>query len=246
MRPIKRAWLRRAVQVIVPGLLLLVIVLAACDKLIRDSAEPYMFGRLEEVPMNEVGLVLGTSHRARGGGGNPYFNHRIAAASALWHAGRVRYLLLSGDNGTLSYNEPREMRRALIANGVDSTRIVLDFAGFRTLDSVVRAKEVFGQQRFTIISQRFHNERAVYLARHLGIEAVAFNAGEPPPRYGLRVWLRERFARAKVFVDLLFGVSPKFLGERVPLPAPAEAVPDSLKRERSAEASVGEAGSLQR
>lgn len=217
MRFLKGARPGRWVIIICLAALLGVIVIFICDKLIRDGAAPYLYGRIESVPSNEAGLVLGTSHRARGGGGNPYFNHRIAAASALWHAGKVRYLLLSGDNGTLSYNEPREMRRALMANGVDSTRIVLDFAGFRTLDSVVRAREVFGQQRFTVISQRFHNERAVYLARHLGIEAVAFNAAEPPPNYGIRVWLRERLARVKVFIDLLLGTAPRFLGDPVPL-----------------------------
>lgn len=227
------ARLKRWAMIACLGLLLLVIVIAVCDRLIRDGAEPFLFGRIEDVPSNEAGLVLGTSHRARGGGANPYFNHRIAAASALWHEGKVRYLLLSGDNGTMSYNEPREMRRALMANGVDSTRIVLDFAGFRTLDSVVRAKEVFGQQRFTVISQRFHTERAVYLARHLGIEAVGFNAAEPPPSHGIRVWLRERLARLKVFVDLMLGTAPKFLGDPVPLEAPTtlNAAMDSLPQD---------------
>ena len=224
MRMLKGGRPRRLALISSLLVLLGFIVIAVCDKLIRDGARPFVFGSLESVPTNAVGLVLGTSHRARGGGGNPYFNHRIATASALWHAGKVRYLLLSGDNGTLNYNEPREMRRALIANGVDSTRIVLDFAGFRTLDSVVRAKAVFGQQRFTVISQRFHNERAVYLARHLGIDAVAFNAAEPTAAYGVRVWVRERLARVKVFIDLLLGTAPRFLGEPVPLEPPMQTI----------------------
>jgi len=197
-----------------------VALLVTCDRVVRNEAQGHLFDSIDHVPMNEVGLVLGTSHRARGGGGNPYFKHRISAAAELQRSGKVRYLLVSGDNGTLSYNEPREMRRALMAAGVDSACIVLDFAGFRTLDSVVRAKEVFGQQRFTVISQRFHNERAVYLARRMGIEAVGYNAKDPEAWRGLRVWLRERLARVKVFVDLMSGTGPRYLGDPVPLEQP--------------------------
>lgn len=222
MRILHGARLRRLVFFVGLALLLALIVLGICDKLIRDGADTYLHEEIATLPVNEAGLVLGTSHRTRSGGGNPYFNHRIATAASLWHAGKVRYLLVSGDNGTLSYNEPREMRRALMKAGVDSTRIVLDHAGFRTLDSVVRAKEVFGQQRFTVISQRFHNERAVYLARRLGIEAVGYNAPDPPGWLGPRVWLRERLARVKVFLDLALGTPPRFLGEPIPLESPVE------------------------
>ncbi|MBK8227736.1 MAG: YdcF family protein [Flavobacteriales bacterium] len=197
-----------------------VALLAVCDRVVRGEARGHLFDSVDHVPLNEVGLVLGTTHRGRGGGGNPYFNHRITAAADLFRAGKVRYLLVSGDNGTLSYNEPREMRRALMAAGIDSSRIVLDFAGFRTLDSVVRAREVFGQQRFTVISQRFHNERAVYLARRMGIEAVGYNAKDPGTPRGVRVWIRERLARVKVFIDLMAGTGPRYLGDPVPLEQP--------------------------
>lgn len=144
----------------------------------------------------------------------------------------VRHLLLSGDNGTLSYNEPREMRRALMAAGVDSARITLDFAGFRTLDSMVRAKKVFGQQRFTVISQHFHNERAVYLARRLGIEAIGFDARDPQAWWGPRAWLRERLARVKVFIDLLMGTQSRFLGEPVVLTLELSAADTTRASER--------------
>lgn len=220
----KRTWPAALLAAAAGGMALV----ALCDSAIRRGAAPYLYDAVEAVPANEAALVLGTSHRARGGGGNPYFNRRIEAAAALYHAGKVRYLIVSGDNGTVSYNEPREMRRALMAAGVDSARITLDFAGFRTLDSVVRAKEIFGQQRFTVVSQRFHNERAVYLARRLGIEAIGFDAADPQAWWGPRVWLRERLARVKVFIDLFLGKQPRFLGEPVPLErAPAAA--DSLR-----------------
>ena len=186
-----------------------------CDRQVRLTYSVLLYDRIEELPHNRVGLVLGTAQRNRGGGPNPYFTHRINAAAALYHAGKVDHLLLSGDNRHLSYNEPWAMRRALIERGVDSTRITLDFAGFRTLDSMVRAREVFGQRRFTVISQRFHNERAVYIARERGIEAIGFNATDVGTAAGLRTRLREKLARVKVYIDALLGIQPHFLGEPV-------------------------------
>ena len=86
----------------------------------------------------------------------------------LFQAGKISRILVSGDNRRMNYNEPVEMRKALIAHGIPDSVIVMDFAGIRTLDSVIRAKKVFGQDRFTIISQRFHNERALYIAGRNG------------------------------------------------------------------------------
>jgi SanA protein len=172
---------------------------------------------VQEVPYNRVGVVLGTSEKGRSGRPNPFFDHRINAAVELYMNGKVDRLLLSGDNGTIQYNEPWAMRRVLIASGVDSTHITLDHAGFRTLDSVLRAREVFGQQRFTVISQRFHNERAVFIARHLGIDAIGYNARDVDAYNGFRTKMREKLARVKVFLDLLLGVEPRFLGEQVPI-----------------------------
>ncbi|HOY29822.1 MAG TPA: ElyC/SanA/YdcF family protein [Flavobacteriales bacterium] len=146
-----------------------------------------------------------------------YFTHRMKAAAELYHAGKVQHLLLSGDNGRKGYNEPADMRRALIQAGVDSTNITLDYAGFRTFDSMVRAREVFGQDRFTVISQRFHNERAIYIAQQAGLQAIGFNAKDVTGRSGWRTALREKAARVKVFVDMALGIDPKFLGDPVEL-----------------------------
>ncbi|MEO8590905.1 MAG: ElyC/SanA/YdcF family protein [Flavobacteriales bacterium] len=196
-------------------LLLALITVWWCDHRVTSSAKAFVFDSEATMPYNRVGLVLGTSEKGRRGGPNPFFVNRIEAAAALYRTGKVEQLLLSGDNGREGYNEPEDMRRALIAAGVDSTHITLDFAGFRTFDSVVRAREVFGQQRFTIVSQRFHNERAIYIAQRLGIDAVGFNAPDVGRRQGLRTQLREKIARVKVFLDLAFGVQPHFLGEPV-------------------------------
>lgn len=186
-----------------------------CDARISHNATAFVFDSLESVPKNRVALVLGTSEKGRRGGPNPYFQKRIEAAAALYHAGKVEHLLLSGDNGREGYNEPEDMRRALISAGVDSTLITLDFAGFRTFDSVVRAREVFGQERFTIVSQRWHNERAIHIAQQLGIAAVGYNAADVGRSQGWRTRLREKLARVNVFLDQAFGVQPHFLGEPV-------------------------------
>lgn len=211
------------------GALALACLVWACDAHVRRSAAPHLFNEPDALPMNEVGLVLGTSHRLRSGAPNPYFRHRMEAAVRLYRSGRVRYLLVSGDHGTPSYNEPRRMQEALIAGGVDSARIVLDHAGFRTLDSVVRARDVFGQQRLTIISQRFHNERAVIIARGMGIDAVGFNAQDAEGGLDLRTWLRERLARVKLVFDQAVGTGPRYLGDPVPIGPPSAAqMPNSI------------------
>lgn len=203
-----------------------------CDRVIRTHTAPYLYERLTDVPHHDVGLVLGTSHRLRSGGPNPWFHHRMQAAADLYHTGRVRYLLVSGDNALVEYNEPQRMRDALIALGVDSGRIVMDHAGFRTFDSVVRAREVFGQERFIVVSQRFHTERAVYIAQRLGITAVGYNAADKEGST-LRMRLREKGARVKVFIDLLLGVRPRFLGD--PVPIRTHPGPDTLRSDTVAQ-----------
>lgn len=191
------------------------IALWWCDRHIRLTTAPAVYDRVEDIPYNRVGVVLGTAEKSRHGGPNAYFTHRMEAAAALFHAGKVGHLLLSGDNSRKDYNEPLDMRSALIRAGVDSNAITLDYAGFRTYDSMIRAQAVFGQDRFTVISQRFHNERAVYIAEQAGLHAVGFNARDVTGRFGWRTALREKAARMKVFVDVALGIDPKFLGEPV-------------------------------
>jgi SanA protein len=202
------------------ALLLLVLGAVAlwwCDHHIKAETAELVYDQVGSIPFNRVGVVLGTSEKGHGGGPNLYFTHRMKAAAELYHAGKVEHLLLSGDNGRKGYNEPADMRRALIQAGVDSTDITLDYAGFRTFDSMVRAREVFGQDRFTVISQRFHNERAIYIAAQAGLQAIGFNAKDVTGRSGWRTALREKAARVKVFVDMALGIDPKFLGDPVEL-----------------------------
>ena len=181
-----------------------------------QAAAGEIYTSLEAVPANDVGLVLGTSRMTKQGKPNLHFNQRIEAAAVLYRAGKVRHLLVSGDNHVAGYDEPSDMREALMVAGVPDAAITRDYAGFHTLDSVVRAREVFGVKRFTIITEAFHCPRAVWIARQHGVEAVAFAAPDVASRrWAWRVKAREIVARSWCAVDLyLWHGQPKFLGPK--------------------------------
>lgn len=187
------------------------------DSYIKQTTKGKLFESTDLIPARKVGLLLGTSRNLENGQPNLYFRYRIQAAVDLYRAGKIEHLIVSGDNSTKNYNEPADMQAALIEQGVPTERIHLDYAGFRTLDSVVRAHAIFGQQQFTIVSQPFHNARAVYIAQSKGLDAIAFNAREVPEAYGRNVRLREFLARMKMQIDLGLGKKPKFLGPKVEL-----------------------------
>jgi SanA protein len=190
--------------------------LKVCNNLILRDTRFLVFDNVDSIPKNRVGLLLGTNKVLMNGNENPYFKYRIDAAAKLYHAGKIERIIVSGDNSRKEYNEAEYMRADLIAQGVPDSCIYLDYAGFRTFDSMLRCKEIFGQTKYTVISQRFHNERAIYIANHEGMETVGFNARDVGKSFGFKVILRERFARVKVFLDLyVLGTTPKFLGERV-------------------------------
>lgn len=182
---------------------------------IENETEDKVTSELSELPNEKVGLLLGTSKILANGNPNPYFFNRIEATVQLYKSGKIKNIIVSGDNSRKHYNEPEDMKNELIRSGIPADKIYEDFAGFRTLDSVVRAKEIFGQKSYIIISQQFHNERAVFLAQKNGIEAFGYNAKDVNQYAGFKTNVREKLARAKVFWDFLFGVEPKFGGERI-------------------------------
>lgn len=175
-----------------------------------------VFSVVETIPAREVALVLGTSARTAGGYNNLHFQHRMEAAAALYHAGKIRHLILSGDNHVKGYDEPSDMREALLQRGIPDTALTLDYAGFRTLDSVVRAQAVFQQARITIISDDFHVQRALFLAEAYGMDAIAFTSRSVPAIYARKIIWREYFARVKAVLDVyLLGTHPRFYGPPV-------------------------------
>lgn len=195
-----------------------IAILAVADRACQDATEGRMFRTTEEVPFRDVGLVLGTGKFTKSGRLNLHFTRRIEAAAALYHAGKVRHLLVSGDNHVSSYDEPTDMRNALIEAGVPPDAITRDYAGFRTLDSVIRAKRVFALTDCTIITEEFHCPRALWISTRHGIDAVAFAAPDPGLRCSLKVKAREYVARAWCGLDLyVLGREPKFGGPREPI-----------------------------
>lgn len=210
-----RRWLRLLLGISA----VLALWLAVAAWRVGGSAAPFISAELDALPSMKVGLVLGCSEQVADGRKNLYFERRIAAAAALFHSGKVVYLLVSGDNSRPDYDEPSDMQRALIAAGVPASRIVLDYAGFRTLDSVVRAKQVFGLNELIVVSQRFHNERAVYLARAHGIRAYGYDALDVRGSVALRTRLREVASRLVAVLDVnVLHSRPRFGGPREPTP----------------------------
>lgn len=219
---------------ILKGLLYLLIAAAlmigAGNFFIIGQTESRVYSDLALVPENKVGVLLGTSKRISNGEANPHFQTRIKAAALLYAQGKITHILASGDNETEFYDEPSEMKKALIRAGVPDSAITLDKAGLRTLDSVVRAKEIFGLEKFTVITEAFHTYRAVFISRHYNLDAVAFAAEDVPPEFAVRSGVREWLARIWMLMDLyLFGAEPKYLGQPEPITFPADSLAtDSL------------------
>lgn len=160
-------------------------------------------------------VLLGCGKRGKIGL-NPYYLYRVNAAAELYQKGKIKRILISGDNGRTEYSEPEDMRDDLIARGVPACAITLDYAGFRTFDSMYRAKVIFKLDKFLIISQNFHNERALFLANAMGIDAIAYNCKDLKANTSKFSFInmREYLARTKAFIDCyLIFKRPKFLGK---------------------------------
>ncbi len=194
---------------------ILSVILA--DYVIKKSTSGKIYNSISALPTQQTGLLLGCKRNITDGSLNCYYENRINAAVELLRQGKIARIIVSGENHHQGYDEPALMREDLIAAGIDPSRIYKDNAGFRTLDSIIRAKEIFGQDSLTIISQKFHNERALYLADRVGIDAIAFNAADVSLKGGLKTRIREYLARVKVFVDLILGQQFRKFNEKVML-----------------------------
>ena len=183
--------------------------------IIENNAKGKTFSLVNELPKNKVGLILGAGKHTKHGSINLYYKYRLEAAVKLYNSGKITHILISGDNSKKGYDEPTDFKKDLIKRGIPSSKIYLDYAGFRTLDSVIRAKQIFGLTNITLISQQFHNERAIYLAEKHGIKAVGFNAKDVKGKYGKKTRIREYLARTKACIDILFNKKPKYLGTTI-------------------------------
>lgn len=213
----------RTLQALAAAVLLMVLLGNAW---VINNTESYLFTNFAALPENEVGLVLGTSPFTSSGAANPHFAGRVAAAVELYQLGRIKHLIVSGANPDASYNEPRRMWRALTTAGVPAQAITMDFAGFRTFDSMARAKLVFGLTRLTVITQDYHAYRALFIGKKLGMQPVAYAPAGESSGPAFRPYLREVAARVWAIFDLyLLDTTPRFVGEPVPLPEAAQTTP---------------------
>jgi len=189
----------------------------ATNRSVLNNAEGKIYTSANDVPNEPVALVLGTAPIFHGAV-NPFFTRRMSAAAELYRAGKVKKILVSGDNGTVAYDEPTAMRDSLMKLGVPEKDIVLDYAGFRTLDSVVRAQKVFRVNQCTIVTDDFHLPRALYLAHETGIDAVGFQTAPLPRSVSPWTYVREVGARTLTWVDVhVINRQPRFLGRSEPI-----------------------------
>lgn len=204
---------------VLAALPLLALLLIGCANWwVIKSTEDKVLTDISMLNGRSVALVLGTSNKLRNGSANPYFENRIKAAAELFKEGKVSHFILSGDNRSKYYNEPVLMRKALMLLGVPDSVITLDYAGLRTLDSIVRSKEVFGQDKILIITQSFHSYRALFISNYYHIDALALVALEPVSEASIAVYVREYLARTKAVLDLyVLNTAPRHLGEKEPL-----------------------------
>lgn len=216
----------RSSRAVVGGIARIALTAAGCVLLVVMAANAWVVSvtrdfivdDMTRLGVYDVGVVLGTSPYTRYGNQNLLFTHRMMTAAELYRAGRVRHLLISGANPDRTYNEPRKMYQALRRLGVPDTALTMDFAGFRTLDSIVRAQRIFGLDRFVVISQRYHDYRALFIARYNGVDALAYIRPQEDRRQPLRAEAREYLARFKAVVDLfLLSTRPRFLGPQRPI-----------------------------
>ncbi len=203
-------------KLFIPLFLLSIIAILIANLHINIFSEKYLFDSPLFLPVNKAGIILGTSKYFKKGEYNSFYSNRLQAAVKLYKSGKIKYIIASGDNSDKNYNEPKIMKIDLINSGIPSDSIYLDFAGFRTLDSIIRANKVFGMTSFTIISQKFHNQRAVFIARKFGIHAVGFNANDVDIVEGIKTILREYLAKTKAIIDVyIIKKQPKYLGEKI-------------------------------
>lgn len=182
------------------------IIVICCQIAVKSAAKGRLYDDVNEIPHREVGLLLGTSPLGRSGRPNQFYLRRLDATVALYNAGKIDRIIISGARRGDDYDEPAEMKNDLVKRGLPDSIFVLDCEGHRTISSIVRVKELFAEDSVTIISQKFHNERALFLAKHNEVDAIAFNAENTSSRrWRLMMVLRESLARVKAVAEVVFG-----------------------------------------
>lgn len=208
---LRNKWFRRLAWFALACLLFIIF----SNVWVNSYTRSYLYDDVKKIPKKNVAMVLGTSRELKNGRKNLFFNYRIQATVKLYKANKINLIVVSGDNSTTHYDEPTMMKEELVKRGIPACKITCDFAGFRTFDSVLRMWKVFGQTSFTIISQKFHNQRAVFIGRKYGLDVIGYNASDIVGANGFKTHVREYFARAKAVIDLyIWPARAKFLGDK--------------------------------
>jgi len=215
MKFFKSIFNKKTLKIFISLIILFSICLYFANRTIKLKSNPFLFNEIDKVKPLKTGLVLGTSKHLGNGSINPFYQNRLIAAKNLYFQNKIKQLIVSGDNSSKYYNEPQDMKDDLIKMGVPDSVIFIDYAGFRTFDSMVRLKAIFNQDSAIVISQQFHNERAIFIAQQKNIFVYGYCAKDVSQSIGFKTYLREYFARLKVFVDLLFNKQPKFYGPKI-------------------------------
>lgn len=175
----------------------------ACDIAISNNSSGRIYDNIDDIPFNETCVVLGTTPYSKNmKSGNPYFNNRMNAVAELYKNGKIKRIIVSGDSSK-NYDETKKMHEALVKRGIPRKAIIKDTKGKNTIKSIKEVKRRFKLDEFTIVSQKFHNERALFIADHYKLKAIGYNADDMNIKKGYRVYFREKLARIKVFIDIL-------------------------------------------
>lgn len=199
-------------------IVLIVLIIYACNELIIKKSKRKVFNSFTDIPFNKVGLVLGTAKYLAFGNVNPFYRNRIRAAIELYRNKKIKYIIVSGDSNKNNYNEPEQMQADLIKEGVEPSHIFMDNAGIRTYNSMLRLKKIFDQKEATIISQKFHNQRAIFIGIKMGLHVIGYNALDVKGKAGYNVLIREKFARVKAILDILVEIKPNLTAKKVSIP----------------------------
>lgn len=199
------------------GVILLGFI-ASTYLVIKWSAAPYLYGDPEMIPPQRIALILGTARYVHGGEINLYFRYRMDAAEALYRSRRIRHFIVSGaDKHGGKGDQAEAMKTALMKRGIPSEMILVDDRGYRTWDSLWICRERFKCLDPVVVSQRFHLERAIFIARNQGMTALGFNAKKVKGRSAFRMVLRECLARVKCLLDcFILHPAPYYLRKRKP------------------------------
>jgi SanA protein len=190
---------------------LLVIVVFFNHYSIQKSAQNLIYSKIEHVPHRKTAVLLGMEKKFKNGRINRFYINRIDATVNLYNAKKIDVIIVSRNQG----NVIDYVKKDLVKRGIPKSKIILDYAGLRTYDSMYRMYKVYGQRKFIVIAQHKQNERAIYIAKKNGLNAIAFNAAEYSGYNSFRLNMIEKIERTRLFFEFLVKKKPKYSGEKV-------------------------------